>query len=98
MRSTQCDEHLPFEEEPEEHRGRKQPDTLCESLKSLGYAQSNQVVPYGEVFDLVSDPVRVGENFVFCGRTGPEIRSHQARADSTDHRADGKNETSRSVS
>ena len=65
MRSTQFDEHLPFEEEPEEHRGRNQPDTLCESLKSLGYAQSNQVVLYGEVFDLVSDPVRVGEHFVF---------------------------------
>ncbi|MBZ5600048.1 MAG: hypothetical protein LAN83_17195 [Acidobacteriia bacterium] len=39
--------------------------TLRESLKRLGYAQNNQVRLYGEVFDLVSDPVSVGENFVF---------------------------------
>lgn len=65
MRSTQFDDHSPFEEEPEEHRGRNQPDTLCETIKRLGYAQNNQVRLYGEVFDLVSDPVSVGENFVF---------------------------------
>ena len=65
MRSTQFDDHFPFEEEPEEHRGRDQPDTLCETIKRLGYAQNNQVRLYGDVFDLVSDPVRVGENFVF---------------------------------
>ena len=65
MRSTQFDDHFPFEEEPEEHRGRNQPDTLCETLKRLGYAQNNQVRLYGQVFDLVSDPVSVGENFVF---------------------------------
>ena len=65
MRSTQFDDHSPFEEEPEEHRGRNQPDTLCETIKRLGYAQNNQVRLYGEVFELVSDPVSVGENFVF---------------------------------
>jgi len=65
MRSTQFDDHSPFEEEPEEHRGRNQPDTLCETIKRLGYAQDNQVRLYGEVFDLVSDPVSVGENLVF---------------------------------
>ena len=31
--------------------------TLCESIKRLGYARNNQVRLYGEVFDLVSDPV-----------------------------------------
>ena len=65
MRSTQFDDHSPFEEEPEEHHGRNQPDTLCETIKRLGYAQNNQVRLNGEVFDLVSDPVSVGENFVF---------------------------------
>lgn len=65
MRSTQFVDHFPFEEEPEAHRERNQPDTLCEMLKRLGYAQNNQVRLYGEVFDLVSDPVSVGENFVF---------------------------------
>jgi hypothetical protein len=64
MRSTQFDDHFPFEEEPE-HSGRNQPDTLCEKIKLLGYAQNNQVRLYGEVFQLVSDPVSVGENFVF---------------------------------
>jgi hypothetical protein len=43
----------------------KQHVTLCESIKRLGYAQNNQVRLYGEVFDLVSDPVSVGDNFVF---------------------------------
>jgi hypothetical protein len=65
MRSTQFEDHFPFEEEHEEHRGRNRPDTLCETIKRLGYAQNNQVKLYGEVFDLVSDPVRMGENFVF---------------------------------
>ncbi len=65
MRRTLFDDHSPFEEEPEEHCGRNQPDTLCETIKRLGYAQNNQVRLYGDVFDLVSDPVRVGENFVF---------------------------------
>ena len=65
MRSTQFDDHSPFEEKPEEHRPQEQPDTLCETLKRLGYARNNQVRLYGQVFDLVSDPVRLSENFVF---------------------------------
>jgi len=43
----------------------KQQVTLCESIKASGYARNNQVTLYGEVFELVSDPVSVGENFVF---------------------------------
>ena len=65
MRSTQFSDHFPFEEEPGDQRGRNRPDTLCERIKRLGYAQNNQVRLYGEVFDLVSDPVSVGENLVF---------------------------------
>jgi hypothetical protein len=65
MRSTQFDDHFPFEEKPEEHSARYQPDTLCETLKRRGYAQNNQVELYGELFDLVSDPIRVGDNLVF---------------------------------
>jgi hypothetical protein len=64
MRSTQFEEHSQFEEESE-HRGRNRSDILCETLRRLGYARDNQVRLYGEVFDLVSDPVKVGENFVF---------------------------------
>ena len=77
MRSTQFDDQSPFEEEPEEHRGRNQPDTLCETIKHLGYAQNNQVRLYGEVFDLVSDPVSVGDDFVFVD--GLEQKSGQLR-------------------
>jgi hypothetical protein len=77
MRSTQFDDHSPFEEEPEEHRGRNQPDTLCETIKRLGYGQNNQVRLYGEVFDLMSDPVSIGENFVFVDAL--ERRSGQLR-------------------
>ena len=77
MRSTQFDDHSSFEEEPEQHRGRNQPDTLCETIKHLGYAQNNQVRLYGEVFDLVSDPVNVGDDFVFVDAT--EQKSGQLR-------------------
>jgi len=77
MRSTQFDDHSPLEEEPEEHRGRNQPDTLCETIKRLGYGQNNQVRLYGEVFDLMSDPVSIGKNFVFVDAL--ERRSGQLR-------------------
>ena len=43
----------------------KERATLCESIKRLGYARNNQVRLYGEVLDLVSDPVSVGESAVF---------------------------------
>jgi hypothetical protein len=46
-------------------------------LKRLGYAQNNQVRLYGEVFDLVSDPVSVGERFVFVDAV--ERKSGQVR-------------------
>ena len=77
MRSTQFDDHSPFDEKPEEHHERNQPDTLCEAIKRLGYARNNQVRLYGEVFDLVSDPVRVGENLVFVDAV--ERKSGQVR-------------------
>jgi hypothetical protein len=64
LRSTQFDDRFLIEEEPEEHRRPNQP-SLCETLKRLGYARDNQVRLYGQVFDLVSDPVRLSENFVF---------------------------------
>jgi len=56
MRSTQFDEHSPIEEEAG-GRVRNRPDTLCERIKRLGYARNNQVRLYGDVYDLVSDPV-----------------------------------------
>ena len=65
MRSTQFEDHSRLEDEYKEYRGPNQADTLCETIKRLGYAQNNQVRLYGKVFDLVSDPVSVGENLVF---------------------------------
>ena len=79
MRSTQFDDHFQFEEKPEKHRGRDQPDTLCETIKRLGYSRNNQVRLYGEVFDLVSDPLAVGENFAFVDAL--ERKSGQVRRD-----------------
>ena len=35
MRSSQFDDHFPFEEEPEKHRGRNQLHTVCETIKRL---------------------------------------------------------------
>lgn len=77
MRSTQFEDHFPFDEKPEEHHERKQPDTLCEAIKRLGYARNNQVRLYGEVFDLVSDPISVGETLVFVDAV--ERKSGQVR-------------------
>ena len=37
---------------------------LCERLRRLGYAQNNQVRLYGEEFDLVSDPITLGEHLI----------------------------------
>ena len=77
MRSTQFDDHSQFEEQPEEHRARNQPDTLSETIKHMGYARNNQVRLYGNVFDLVSDPVSVGEKFIFLWTewTGGQVKS-----------------------
>ena len=77
MRSTQFDDNYPFEEDREQHCGRNKPDTLCETIRRLGYAKGNQVRLYGEAFDLVSDPVSVGENFVFVDAL--ERKSGQVR-------------------
>jgi hypothetical protein len=74
MRSTQFDDHFPHEEEPEEPRGRNQPHSLCETLKRLGYAQDNQVKLYGEIFQLLSDPISISENLVFVDALHGAIR------------------------
>ena len=76
MRSSHFDYHLQSEEAPEEHRPRNEP-SLCETLKRLGYAHNNLVRLYGELFDLVSDPVRVSENMVFVDAV--ERKSGQLR-------------------
>ena len=55
----------------------KQQVTLCESIKRLGFARNNQVRLYGEVFELVSDPITVGENVVFVD--GLERKSSHVR-------------------
>jgi hypothetical protein len=65
VRSTQFDDHSRLEEQPEEHRRRTQPSTVCETIRRLGYAQNNQVRLYGEVFELTSDPFSLGDNLVF---------------------------------
>jgi len=65
VRSTQFDDHSRLEEQPEDHRRRTQQNTLCETIKRLGYAQNKQVRLYGEVFELTSDPFSLGRNLVF---------------------------------
>lgn len=72
MRSTQFDETLPFEEKPEESVRRSQLDTLCAIIKRMGYARDNQVRLYGKRFDLLSDPIRIGDDLVFVDATESE--------------------------
>jgi hypothetical protein len=43
----------------------KEQITLCKRISRLGYAQNSRVKLYGEVFDLLSDPVSAGDNLVF---------------------------------
>lgn len=38
--------------------------SVCAAIKRFGFAQNNQVKLYGEVFDLVSDPISIGDNVV----------------------------------
>jgi hypothetical protein len=47
------------------HSMRKQETVICEMIKRLGYAQNNQMRLYGKVFELISDPVSVGEKLFF---------------------------------
>ena len=77
MRSTQFDDHSPFDEKPEEHHERNQSDSLCETIKRLGYARNNRVRLYGEIFDLISDPISISETLVFVDAV--ERKSGQVR-------------------
>lgn len=43
----------------------KKQSILCERLKQLGFAQEQQVKLYGEIFELRSDPIIMGDHLVF---------------------------------
>lgn len=38
--------------------------SLCTRLKRLGFTQGNQMKLYGEEFELLSDPIVMGDNLV----------------------------------
>jgi hypothetical protein len=38
--------------------------TVAERLRRMGYAQGNVVRVYGEEFELVSDPINIGDQLV----------------------------------
>jgi hypothetical protein len=38
--------------------------SLCERLKELGYAKNNKLRMYGEEFELLSDPLEMGDHQV----------------------------------
>jgi len=40
-------------------------NTLCDAIRRLGYAQHNQFRLYGRVFEALSDPICIGDDFVF---------------------------------
>jgi hypothetical protein len=52
---------------PRSAAGETNRTSSVKTIKHLGYGQNNQVRLYGEVFDLVSDPVSFAENLVFVG-------------------------------
>jgi len=51
--------------------------SLCERLKRLGFAQENQMRLYGQEFELLSDPLVMGEDLVFVDAV--EKKSGQRR-------------------
>jgi hypothetical protein len=50
---------------------------LSASLKRLGFTTGNQIRLYGEVFDLVSEPIVMADNMVLVDAT--EKKSGQSR-------------------
>ena len=42
---------------------------LCERLQQLGFKHGNQMKLYGEVFELLSEPIVMGDNLVFVDAT-----------------------------
>ena len=50
---------------------------VCECLKRLGYSRNNQVRLYGQVFYLVSDPVKVNDHLVFVEAWEPKTQQNQ---------------------
>ena len=55
----------------------KQQVSLCDRLKRLGFSKENQLKLYGEEFDLVSDPIVMGDDLVFVDAI--ERKSRQQR-------------------
>jgi len=51
--------------------------SISESVKRLGYARNNQVRLYGQVFEVVSDPVSIGDHLVFVDAV--ELKTGQVR-------------------
>jgi len=55
----------------------KQQVSLCDRLKRLGFSKENQLKLYGQEFDLVSDPIVMGDDLVFVDAI--ERKSRQQR-------------------
>ncbi len=47
---------------------------LYERLKRLGFTQENQMKLYGEEFELLSDPIIVGDDLVFVDTVEKKTR------------------------
>ena len=55
----------------------KKQTSLCATLKRLGFRKENQLRLYGLEFDLVSDPIVMGDELVFVDAI--EKKSRQQR-------------------
>ena len=51
--------------------------SFCDALKRLGFARNQQVRLYGEVFEVLSDPIEIGGKAAFVDAR--ERRSGQIR-------------------
>jgi len=76
---------------------RKQGTVICEMIKRLSYGQNNQVRLYGKVFELISDPVSVGEKLFFVHALERKTDLVKASAYSAECRLHGKGRTACSI-
>lgn len=54
-----------------------QQNLLCERLKRIGYERDKKIRIYGEQFELISDPISLGDRFFVVDAI--ETRSRQLR-------------------
>ena len=76
----------------------KKQESLRTHLKRLGFTQGNQVELYGELFELLGDPIVLTDNFGSRRRNGEQNRAVETYPHPTNNRERGKSTAYRGMS